>query len=904
MTCSNCNSELLEGAKYCPTCQSPVQTTGLTDESPQEAARQPEPAPETVRITAQAEPLKPEVESKVEPVASPSRYDSKTISWKPKKEQVRAWLSNTLNHYEVLELDRTADDGTLQARITALDQALEAWSKDHDARLQELGRNGKSKFRHLRADLADRAAFDQEQARQTRRKAIETLEEKYWDLVKGSKILHTWVWSSLQEAAAAEGLSRAELEQVVQRLKERGIKTGLNIDGQDARTLDEIREACGGQGEKLVEVFQNGELENWLQLASRETGQAARVSELRQKYRFDALVGAQMWLWETGHKCLVLVEGEQRWELASVEDWIAAVYDKEPEKAELALAASLRALLASLLDNWLRLIGHEDLYALAKRERFNKEPGLWRVIWKTEEKCQPLALEQRAKPSAYQQTKKLLGKYPDFTEGHFYHAANCALMKFEKEMVEHLNSAIIRNCELAERARTSHYFAGYRPTVEDVIKKLIPDQPVISPPPEPLPDASTGAEKARQWLRYWWLALVALPLLGALWWGYAWVTLPSQFEPDPVKYELLGEVKKHAGGIAALAFYSDNAWFPLPARRNFLLSGGLEKWVNLWDLAAPDEPKQTLRIEHRVSSALAVSPNGALAASSGELRVVGLWSLHSGEIKFSGGAKEGEGVELVDGESGKVQYAQPEKSQALGQFRLDSNLKSLVFAPDGKYLAGIAERGQVKLWETETAKDVSPAGVEVFAPLAFSPDKKTFALCGRENNGREAMIILWDLTERAEGWKPLAKIRVNNATPHALAFSPDGKWLVSGCGTNRFCLWDVAEAEKSYLRGDAHSQITKIPHQSEYVEAATSPAELLAVSFAPDGRFLATVGQNMNKVRLWRWNGAQWQPEALAHAEDEHTGHITAVAFSNDARLLAVACDQGIVSLWKQKLKR
>jgi WD40 repeat protein len=880
MICRECNSELPEGTKYCPTCQSLIQTTGLTDEAPQETAPPPKSVSRGVRRKSQAAPLNQETESKADPLAAPSPYAAKPNGWKPKKDNVRAWLNNTLNHYEVLELDRTADDATVQARITVLDQALEGWSKDHDARLQELGRDGKSKFRQLKADFAERAAYDQEQERQTRRKAILALEERYWDLVKGSKILHILVWSALQEAATAEGLSRAELEQVVQGLKARGVWTGLNLGGREARTLDEIRELCGGQGEKLVTVFENGELEKWLLVASRDTVQAAMVSELRKKYKFDLLLGAQLWLWEIGHKRLVLIEAAQRWEIASVEQWLEVVYDNEVEKAELALAASLRALRASLLDNWLKVIGHEDLYALARRERFNNH-GLWLVIWKAEEKCQYLSFEQRANQAAYRQTKQLVEQHPDFTDGHFYHAANCALLKLEAEMVTHLRIAVEGNRDFAQQARGSRCFDNYGQAVTEIVRKFGPTQPLPAPPPIEAPLRTRSAMK----ITSRWLLLPAVVL--ALIAGWLFYKAPPP-ELVPVKYMPLrppGKLSEpHRGGIAALAFSGDGAT---------LISGGQKNWVRVWDVLS-GQPKQILKIEGDVSRIVAVSPDGSqLAVSAGpdERPVVGLLDLFGGEIGYSGSASQGFPLVQYDNErareAGKIQ---PQK-----KFNLFADPKAVIFSPDGNFLAGIGATGKVRLWSKQSAKDLTPS-VDVLAPAAFASDKKNkrFATGLKEN--RETFVSLWKLAETVE---PVAKLRVSGEAVQALAFSPDGKWLASGCDENKFCVWGVEEAEENHQKGE----ITKTPRAKSAPEPGHTVKPLI-LSFSPDGRFLATVGKGMKTVKLWRWNGVNLSLEDEDVVTHDFTAPITAIAFSNDAKYLAVACENGVVSLWVQQPKK
>ena len=282
---------------------------------------------------------------------------------------------------------------------------------------------------------------------------------------------------------------------------------------------------------------------------------------------------------------------------------------------------------------------------------------------------------------------------------------------------------------------------------------------------------------------------------------------------------------------------------------------------------------------------IAFSPDGQTLASGSNDNTIRLWDANTGKHKTT----------LV----GHEMY-----------------VYSVSFSPDGQTLAS-GSFAEIRLWDTTTGthKLMLKGHIGYVYSVSFSPDGQTLA-----SGSADETIRLWDvntgkLKKEIIGHKTgkLKKILTRgDADVRCVAFSPDGRTLVSGSNDNTIRLWDAGTGEhKQTLTG--HKAVVKSisfspdgsvlasgswdktirlwdtitgENKKTLTEGATS------ISFSPDGKTLASVGEN-NTICLW--NVTTGQKKKII---DGHTSNVESISFSSDGKTLAIGNLSNTIYLW------
>jgi WD40 repeat protein len=289
---------------------------------------------------------------------------------------------------------------------------------------------------------------------------------------------------------------------------------------------------------------------------------------------------------------------------------------------------------------------------------------------------------------------------------------------------------------------------------------------------------------------------------------------------------------------------------------NLLATSDVNHEIHIWQVA-DGKKLATCRVEEGWVWAIAFSPDGQTLASSAN-RSIHLWDVQTGQCLST-----------------------------LGDYT--GRIFSLSFRPDGRLLASGGEDGLVNLWEIATGNLLTTlvGHCDEVRSVAFSADGDWLA-----SGSYDRTVRLWQIEGRWQGdddkGQTIApatsqnpEFRTQNSlilAGHAdwvwsVAWSPDGRTLVSSSSDRTLKLWDLqtAQCQKTLL---GHAQ------------------PIRTVAYSADGQTIVS-GSDDQTVRLWHPTTGD-----CFRILSGHTSWVTSIAISPDELLFASGSEDQSVRLW------
>ncbi len=340
----------------------------------------------------------------------------------------------------------------------------------------------------------------------------------------------------------------------------------------------------------------------------------------------------------------------------------------------------------------------------------------------------------------------------------------------------------------------------------------------------------------------------------------------------------------------------------------FVLIGGWEKTARVFDAITGDEVHQFTPNtgEDLVQLFVVFSPDGRFILTSSTDRIARLWDAATGQMvrQFTGHTGSitsvdfsSDGQRILTASFDKTARLWDEATgRELQHFDLPSMVWNARFSMDGKFVFTASADNAVRMWNISTGEQINKIicssvtgrmaitsdgklillacleGAEIWgtdpsteqpvfkspgiaSAVAFSPDGNQIIVAG--DNPPQ----IWEV---ASGRKLLELIGHTNTINYGVAFSPDGRFILTGSWDNTIRLWDAHTGQE--LRNI--NQLT-----------------VQGVAFSPDGKFMATAATA--GVRLWNSQTGQELREFKGNVDSYR------VAFSPDGRFIVVASGSG-----------
>jgi len=212
---------------------------------------------------------------------------------------------------------------------------------------------------------------------------------------------------------------------------------------------------------------------------------------------------------------------------------------------------------------------------------------------------------------------------------------------------------------------------------------------------------------------------------------------------------------------------------------------------------------------------------------------------------------------------------------------------AVCFTPDGKYVVTASADNLAKLWEISTGKEIRTfAGhSNRLSSAAISPDGK-YLLTGSE----DSTARVWDISTGVE----IQKFNRDSAWVNAVAFSPDGKFALLGSGD----FYSVGTMPM--MKVDNAALLFEISSGKQVMSFVGHKDDVNAVAFSPDGKYVLTgSGDNWfninTDISCRLWDAKTGKELKTFHG---HTDKINSVAFSPDGKLIVTGSKDGTAKIW------
>lgn len=291
-------------------------------------------------------------------------------------------------------------------------------------------------------------------------------------------------------------------------------------------------------------------------------------------------------------------------------------------------------------------------------------------------------------------------------------------------------------------------------------------------------------------------------------------------------------LKGHTATLTAIVVSSDG---------KFLITSSRDNTARIWDRES-GQLLYKLEGHTKAVECATFTPDGKYAVTSSSDETVRIWNVSNG--------KE---IKKIESQQGGV--------------------NNVAVSPDGKFLLTAGENDTAAVWDLNSGDRLFVLSHPKETGRNFGLNSAVFSSDGRliATGSGDKTSIIWD----AASGKHIKTLEHPDSVLN-LAFSPDGKVLITACRDGVARIWNVQDWSLQSALGGHQGQIN-------------------CVAFDSTGERIATASMDRTAI-IWDWRKGK-----ILISLKGHTGAITSAVFSSDGRFVYTSSGDTEAGIWKIK---